>query len=183
MDRAAKEDLVASLNRTFRETAVVVVSHYKGLTVAEMGELRRQMRAVGALVKVTKNRLAKRALEGTRYQGLDSLFQGPTAVTFSNDPVGTAKAALAYAKTNAKLVILGGGIAGQVLDADGIKALSQLPSIEELRAKLLGVLVAPASRLPGILQAPAAQVVGILPAPAAQLARVLQAYATKTEAA
>jgi large subunit ribosomal protein L10 len=165
VDRAEKEDLVASLHRTFTETAVVLVNHYSGLTVAEIGDLRKRMREAGAGLKVTKNRLTKRALEGTRYQELGSLFRGPTAIAFSNDPVAAAKVAVAFAKTNPKLILLGGGVAGQLIDAEGVRALATLPSLDEIRGTLIGLLSAPATRLATVLQAPGAQ-----------LARVFSAY-------
>lgn len=172
MDRAEKQDLVASLHRTFSETAVVLVTHYTGLTVAEIGDLRKRMRDAGAGLKVTKNRLAKLALEGTRYQNLEGLFKGPTAIAYANDPVAAAKVAVGYAKTNPKLVLLGGGLAGQMLDADGVKSLATLPSLDELRGRLVGLLNAPATRVAGVLQAPAGQ-----------LARVFAAYGETGEAA
>jgi large subunit ribosomal protein L10 len=166
VDRGEKENLVASLHATFSETAVVVVSHYAGLTVAEMGDLRRKMREAGAALKVAKNRLACRALPGTPYEGLSALFKGPTAIAYARDPVATAKVAVAFAKTNPKLVLLGGGLGRQVLDADGVRALAALPSLDELRGRLIGLVNAPATRIAGVLQAPAGQV-----------ARVLAAYA------
>ncbi|QNT68835.1 50S ribosomal protein L10 [Defluviicoccus vanus] len=169
MDRTEKEDLVASLHRTFNETAVVLVSHYKGLTVAEMGELRARMREAGAALKVAKNRLARLALAGTPYAGLNDLFTGPTAVAYAKDPVAAAKVAVTFAKTNPKLVLLGGGLGSQMLDAEGVKSLASLPSLDELRGKLIGLLNAPATRIAGVLQAPGGQV-----------ARVLAAYADKS---
>lgn len=172
MDRAAKEELVASLHRTFNDSSAVVVAHYSGLTVAELGSLRVQMRGAGASVKVIKNRLAKRAIAGTPYQGLDALFQGPTAVAFASDPVAPAKVATAFAKTNNKLIIIGGGLGNQVLDAEGVKALASLPSLDELRAKLVGMLNTPATRIAGVLKAPHGQLV-----------RVFAAYGEKNDAA
>jgi len=169
MDRTEKEDLVASLHRTFNETAVVLVSHYKGLTVAEMGELRARMREAGAALKVAKNRLARLALAGTPYAGLNDLFTGPTAVAYAKDPVAAAKVAVTFAKTNPKLVLLGGSLGSQMLDAEGVKSLASLPSLDELRGKLIGLLNAPATRIAGVLQAPGGQV-----------ARVLAAYADKS---
>ncbi len=166
MDRTAKEDLVASLHRTFNETAIVLVSHYSGLTVAEMGDLRRRMRDAGAALKVAKNRLACRALAGTPYEDLAELFKGPTAIAFARDPVATAKVAVTYARTNPKLVLLGGGLGRHMLDAEGVRALAALPSLDELRGTLLGLLNAPATRIAGLLQAPGGQ-----------LARVLAAHA------
>lgn len=172
MDRAAKEDLVASLHRTFNESAVVLVTHYSGMTVAEMGDLRKRMRDVGASVKVAKNRLAKLALEGTPYQPLSDMMKGPTAIAYANDPVAASKVAVNYAKSNPKLVLLGGSVGTQVVDAEGLKALATLPPLEELRGKLLGLLNAPATRLAGVLQAPGGQ-----------LARVFSAYGDTAEAA
>ena len=172
MDRAEKENLVASLHRTFSESAVVLVAHYSGLTVAEIGDLRKRMRDAGAGLKVTKNRLTKLALVDTRYESLGNLFKGPTAIAYANDPVWAAKVAVTYARTNPKLVLLGGSVSGQLLDGEGVKALAALPSLDELRGRLVGLLNAPATRIAGVLQAPAGQ-----------LARVLSAYAETSEAA
>ena len=172
MDRAEKENLVASLHRTFSESAVVLVTHYSGLTVAEIGDLRKRMRDAGAGLKVTKNRLTRLALEDTRYGSLADLFKGPTAIAYANDPVAAAKVAVGYAKTNPKLVLLGGSVGGQLLDGEGVKALAALPSLDELRGRLVGLLNAPATRIAGVLQAPAGQ-----------LARVLSAYGERGEAA
>jgi len=172
MDRTEKENLVASLHRTFSETAVVLVTHYSGMTVAEIGDLRKRMRDAGAGLKVTKNRLTKLALAGTRYSELEGLFTGPTAIAFAADPVAAAKVAVAYAKTNPKLVLLGGGVGGHVLNAEGVGALAALPSLNELRGKLVGLLQAPATRVAGVLQAPAGQ-----------LTRVFAAYGDTGEAA
>lgn len=166
MDRVAKEQLVASLHETFAETAVVVVTQYSGLSVGEMTDLRAQMREAGANVKVTKNRLTKRALSGTRYAGLDEMFVGPTAMAYSSDPVAAAKVTVGFAKTHPKLIVIGGSLGDKVLDADGVKALAALPSLDELRAKLVGLIATPATRLAVVLQAPAGQI-----------ARVLSAYA------
>ncbi len=172
MDRAEKENLVASLHRTFSESAVVLVAHYSGLTVAEIGDLRKRMRDAGAGLKVTKNRLTKLALVDTRYGSLGTLFKGPTAIAYANDPVGAAKVAVTYARSNPKLVLLGGSVSGQLLEGEGVKALAALPSLDELRGRLVGLLNAPATRIAGVLQAPAGQ-----------LARVLSAYAETSEAA
>jgi large subunit ribosomal protein L10 len=171
MDRVAKEALVASLHQTFSDTAVVVVTQYSGLSVGEMTDLRAQMRGAGAQVKVTKNRLTKLALAGTRYEGLGEMFTGSTAMAYSSDPVAAAKVTIGFAKTHPKLIVIGGGLGEKVLDADGIKSLASLPSLDELRARLVGLINAPATRLAGVLQAPAGQ-----------LARVLAAYATQGEA-
>lgn len=170
MDRTQKEEMIASLHRTLSETAVVLVSHYTGLTVAEMSDLRVKMREVGAAIKVAKNRLAKLAVAGTDYQGLENLFKGPTALATARDPVAAAKVIVGFAKSNPKLVLLGGGLGRQVLDADGIKALATLPSLDELRGKLVGLIRTPATRIAGVLQAPGGQ-----------LARVFAAYGDTAE--
>jgi large subunit ribosomal protein L10 len=172
MDRAEKKELVGSLQQVFQDTNVVVVCHYAGLTVAQMSVLRRQMRAAGASVKVAKNRLAKIALEGTEVSSIASLLKGPTLVAYSKDPVAAPKAATDFAKTHEKLVILGGAMGKISLDPDAVKALATLPSLDELRAKLIGLVQAPATKI--------AQVVN---APAAKVARVFGAYAAKAEAA
>jgi large subunit ribosomal protein L10 len=169
LERAKKEDLVASLRQTFAGNGSVVVAHQVGMTVAEVTSLRRRMRDAGAGFRVTKNTLAKIALEGTPFEGLSDLFTGPTAIAYSLDPIAAAKVAVEYANTNEKLKIVGGAVVGQILDPSGIKALATLPSIEELRARLIGMLQTPAARLVGVLQAPGAQV-----------ARVLSAYAQKS---
>lgn len=171
MDRAQKSAFVQDMHSVFSDTGCVVVAHYSGLTVAEMGDLRRRMRTVGATFRVTKNRLTRLALEDTPYIGLSDLLKGPTGLAFSSDPVAAAKASVEFAKLNQKLVVLGGAIGGTMLDAKGVEALATLPSLDELRAKLIGLLNGPASKLVGVLQAPAGQ-----------LARVLQAYATKEAA-
>lgn len=160
------------MNQVFDKAGLVIVTHYSGLTVQEMTDLRRQMLDVGASFKVTKNRLTRLALEGTRYKPLADLFKGPTAIAYSDDPVAAAKAATDFAKKNEKLVLLGGAMAGTVLNADGVKALASLPSLDELRGRLVG-----------LLQAPATKVAGVVQAPASQLARVLNAYASKEQAA
>ncbi len=170
MDRTQKEKTVAALHDALKDVSLVVVAHQNGLTVAEVTDLRRKMRAAGAGFKVTKNRLARIALKGTPFETLDDMFRGPTAIAFSRDPVAAAKIASEYAKANEKLKILGGGLGNQVLDPDGIKALATLPSLDELRGKLLG-----------LIQAPATRIAGVLAAPGAQIARVLSAYATKDE--
>jgi large subunit ribosomal protein L10 len=172
VDRAAKKELVTNLNGVFKDTAVVVVAHYSGLTVPQMQNLRKQMKQVGAEVKVAKNRLAKIALEGTDVASIGSLMTGPTLIAYSGDPVAAPKAAIDFAKANEKFVILGGAMGKTALDPDGVKALAALPSLDELRAKIVGLVQAPATKI--------AQVVN---APAAKLARVMQAYASKDEAA
>lgn len=171
MDRAQKAELVATLNRTFTETGVVVVTRNLGLTVAQSTALRTKMREAGATYKVAKNKLARLAVEGTPYVSIGDMLTGPTALGTSTDPVAPAKVIVEFAKTNEKLEIVGGAMGDTVLDADGIKALAQLPSLDELRAKILGLVVAPATKLATITQAPAAQI-----------ARVLSAYAEKEAA-
>lgn len=172
MNREQKQELVAELQQLFGESTTVVVAHYKGLTVAQMGALRQKMRENGASFQVTKNRLTRIALEGTKFEGIGDLFTGPTGIAVSDDPVGAAKAMADFAKTNDKLVILGGAMNDTVLDADGVKALASMPSLDELRAKIVGMISTPATRIAGILQQPGGQV-----------ARVLSAYASKDQAA
>lgn len=168
LDRTEKHEFVASLAAVFAETSIVVVTRNNGLTVAEVTDLRRKMRAAGASYKVAKNRLATLALEGTRFDGIKPLLKGTTALAWSKDPVAVAKTAVEFAKGNEKFVVLGGAIGGQTLDAAGVKALSELPSLETLRAGLLGML-----------QTPATRVASVLAAPAGGLARVLAAHARK----
>ena len=162
MDRAEKESMVASLHQTFEDVSIVVVTHYSGLTVAEMGELRDQMREAGAVLKVTKNRLTRRALEGTKYQSLEEMFTGPTAIAYSEDPVAAAKAAVNFSKTNNKLIVLGGALGDEQLDVNAVKSLASLPSLEELRAKIVGMISTPATRIAVVLKAPAGQVARVL---------------------
>ena len=172
MDRSQKADAVAQLNAVFSEVAVVVVTRNLGMTVAQSTDLRGKMRDAGASYKVAKNRLAKLALENTDYVGLGDMLTGPVGLAWSTDPVAAAKAAVDFAKTNDKLVILGGAMGTTALNPDGVKALASLPSLDELRAKIVGLVQAPATKI--------AQVVN---APAAKLARVFGAYAKKDEAA
>jgi large subunit ribosomal protein L10 len=171
MDRAQKAEFVAELNRTFNEVGVVVVTRNLGMTVKQSTDLRNRMRDAGATYKVSKNKLAKIALDGTDYLSLGELLVGPIGLATSADPVAAAKVAIDFAKTNDKFEIVGGAMGTQVLDANGIKSLASLPSLDELRAKIVGLLVAPATKLATITQAPAAQ-----------LARVLSAYAEKEAA-
>ena len=172
MDRAAKKELVTTLNGVLKGTSVVVVAHYSGLNVAQMQTLRKQMKQAGAAVKVAKNRLAKLALEGTDAAVVVPLLKGPTLIAYSGDPIAAPKVATDFAKANEKFVILGGAMGKTALDPNGVKALASLPSLDELRAKLLGLLVAPATKIAQLANAPAAKV-----------ARVVQAYASKGEAA
>ena len=170
MDRADKEKLVASLHQVFEESTILVVTHYSGLTVAEMGVLRDGMREAGAKFRVTKNRFARLALAGSKFQDLSDLFTGPTAIAYSDDPVAAARASVNFAKTNDKLIVLGGALGSERLDADGVRALAALPSLDELRGKLVAIVSTPATRVAGVLQAPAAQVARVLAAHAEQAA-------------
>lgn len=172
MDRAEKREFVTALNQVFKDTGSVVVAHYTGLTVAQMSDLRSRMRVAGGSVKVAKNRLAKIALKGTEAEGIADLFKGQTLIAYSEDPITAPKVAADFAKGNDKLVILGGAMGSTVLDAEGVKALAALPSLDELRARIVGMINTPATRI--------AQVVN---APAGQLARVFGAYSRKDEAA
>ena len=172
MERAEKKELVATLHQVFKTTGVIVVAHNKGLTVNQVNDLRSKMSLAGATVKVAKNRLAKLALDGTDAHGIKDLFVGPTMVAYAADPVSAPKVASAFAKGNEKFVLLGGALGKTVMDAAAVKALADLPSLDELRARLIGMIQTPATRIAGVLQAPASQ-----------LARVLSAYATKEQAA
>jgi large subunit ribosomal protein L10 len=172
VDRAEKKELIGVLQEVFRTTGVVVVAHYSGLTVAQMQDLRKQMKQAGATVKVAKNRLAKIALDGTDVAAIGSLLTGPTLLAYSSDPVAAPKVAVSFAKGNEKFVILGGAMGKTSLNQDGVKALATLPSLDELRAKLVG-----------LIQAPATKVAQVVNAPAAKLARVFGAYAKRDEAA
>ena len=171
MDRTQKTEAVAELNRTFNEVGVVVITRNLGMTVKQSTDLRNKAREAGASYKVAKNRLAKIALDGTDYSGLSDLLVGPTALATSTDPVAAAKVVVDFAKTNDKIEIVGGAMGSQLLDVEGVKALASLPSLDELRAKLVGLIVAPATKIATITQAPAAQI-----------ARVLSAYAEKEAA-
>ncbi len=172
MDRTEKREFVTGLAAALADVSMVVVTQNQGLTVAEATDLRRRMRAAGATFKVAKNRLAHLAVDGTRFEGLKPMLKGPTALAWSTDPVAVAKTAVEFAKTNEKLVLIGGALGTQMLNADGIKALAELPSLDALRARLLGMLNTPATRIAGVLQAPAGQ-----------LARVFGAYAKRDEEA
>lgn len=172
MDRAEKKQLVSDLHQTFQDVTTIVVTRPNGLTVAEVSDLRRQMRDSGARYKVAKNRLARLALDGTKFEGLKPLMEGQTALAWSDDPVAAAKVAVDYANKNSKLEIVGGAFGEQVLDAEGIQQLAKTPSLDESRAKIVGLLQTPASRVASVLQAPGGQV-----------ARVLSAYAEKGDAA
>ena len=171
MERAEKREVVTALHDVFAKTGVVVVAHYAGLTVAQMTKLRSEMRSAGGRVKVAKNRLVKLALEGTDAKGIADLLKGPTCLAFSEDPVAAPKIAVKFAKANEKFVILGGSMGGTVLDAKGVNSLADLPSLDELRGKLIG-----------LLQAPATKIARTLTEPGAQLARVFGAYGNKEAA-
>lgn len=168
MDRAAKSELVTQLHDVFKDTGVVVVAHYSGMTVAEMTDYRNRVRSAGGKVRVAKNRLAKIALEDTPAAGIADLFSGPTCIAYSDDPVSAAKAAVNYAKENEKLVILGGTMAEDVLDANAVKALAALPSLDELRAKIIGLLTAPQAKIARTVKEPGAQLARVIQAKASQ---------------
>jgi large subunit ribosomal protein L10 len=171
MDRAEKQDLVTELNASLATMGVVVVTRNLGMTVGQSTDLRTKMREAGASYKVTKNKLAKLAIEGTPYASLSDLLTGPTAFATSADPVAAAKVAVEFAKTNDKFEIVGGAMGATVLDIDGVKALASLPSLDALRGKIVG-----------LIQAPATKIVQIIQAPAGQIARVISAYAEKEAA-
>jgi large subunit ribosomal protein L10 len=171
VDRAEKKEAVADLHGVFSTTSVVVVAQYSGLTVAQMQRLRKQMKQAGASVQVAKNRLAQIALKGTDVASISPLLKGPTLLAYSSDPVAAAKAAVAFAKDHEKFVVLGGAMGKTALDLKGVQALATLPSLDELRAKLLGLIAAPATKIAQLVNAPAAKV-----------ARVISAYASKDAA-
>ncbi len=171
MDRAEKKEAVSDLHDVFEKAAVVVVAQYSGLTVAQMQRLRKQMKQNGASVQVAKNRLAQIALKGTDVASISPLLKGPTLLAYSSDPVAAAKAAMAFAKDHEKFVVLGGAMGKTALDAKGVAALATMPSLDELRAKLLGLIVAPSTKIAQLVSAPAAKV-----------ARVISAYASKDAA-
>jgi large subunit ribosomal protein L10 len=168
MDRAEKAASIETLKGVFADAGAVVVTHYLGLTVAEMTDLRGRLRSEGASLKVVKNSLVQKALDGRVGEAGDALFKGPVAIAFGPDPVSAAKVSTQYAKENDKFSVVGAVMGDQVLDASAVGALATLPSLDQLRAKLIGLVQAPATKIAGVLQAPGAQ-----------LARVLNAYATK----
>jgi large subunit ribosomal protein L10 len=168
VDRADKKQCVASLTDVFKTTSVVVVAHYSGLSVVQMQALRKQMRAAGATVRIAKNRLVKIALRGTEAASISALMRGPTLIAYSDDPVAAPKAAVAFAKNYDKLVILGGAMGATALDLDAVRSLATLPSLDELRGKLVG-----------LIQAPAARLARLATAPSAKLVRVFSAYSGK----
>ena len=172
MNRSEKAEAIVELNQIFKDASLLVVTRQSGLTVQEVTDLRRKVRAAGASYKVAKNRLTLRALEGTPFTALGPLFKGPTAIAYSKDPVAAAKVVSAFAKDNEKLTIVGGALGENTLDVAGVQALATLPSLDALRAKILGLLQAPATKIAGVLQAPAGQ-----------LARVFGAYGAKEDGA
>ena len=171
MDRAQKAESIEALKGVFDGAGAVVVTHYMGLTVAEMTDLRGRLRIEGAKLKVVKNTLVQKALDGRVGEAGDALFKGPVAIAYAPDPVSAAKVSTQYAKDNEKFSVIGALMGDQVLDAAGVGTLAALPSLDQLRGKLIG-----------LLQAPATKVAGVLQAPAGQLARVFNAYATKDAA-
>jgi len=171
LERAEKRDVVTALHDVIAKTGVVVVAHYAGLTVAQMTRLRSDMRSAGGQVKVAKNRLVKLALEGTDAKGIADLLKGPTCLAYSADPIAAPKVAVKFAKANEKFVILGGAMGTTVLDAKGVNSLADLPSLDELRGKLIG-----------LIQAPASKIARTLNEPGAQLARVFAAYGNREAA-
>jgi large subunit ribosomal protein L10 len=172
VNRSEKAEAIVELNQIFKDANLMVVTRQTGLTVQEVTDLRRKVRAAGASYKVAKNRLTLRALEGTRFTALGSLFKGPTAIAYSEDPVAAAKVIAAFAKGNEKLTIVGGALGENTLDVAGVQALATLPSLDALRSKIIG-----------LLQAPATKVAVVLAAPAGQLARVFGAYGAKEDGA
>jgi large subunit ribosomal protein L10 len=168
VDRADKEAFITQMKETVNGANVIVVAHYTGLNVVEMNDLRNRMREAGAHLRVTKNRLTKLALEGTPYAGIADMFTGPTVIAYSDDVVAPARVVVEFAKTNQKLVVIGGAMGEDRLDDAGVKALAALPSLDEIRAKLAALVNTPATRIAGVLAAPAGQ-----------LARVFSAYGDK----
>ncbi len=172
MDRAQKQEAIETLKGDFAAAGAVVVTHYMGLTVAEMTDLRGRLREQGAKLQVVKNTLAQKALEGAAGEAGDALFKGPVAIAYGKDPVSAAKVTTDFAKTNDKFVVMGAIMGAQVLNDKAVGSLATLPSLDQLRAQLIGLINAPATKVAGVLQAPAGQ-----------LARVFNAYATKDNAA
>ena len=170
MDRAEKQVSIEALKGVFEGAGAVIVTHYMGLTVAEMTDLRLRLRKEGAALRVVKNRLAQKALNGAG-EGAYDLFKGPVAIAYAPDPVSAAKVSTEYAKGNDKFVVIGAMMGDQILDAKGVDALAKLPSLDQLRGKIIG-----------LIQAPATKIAGVLSAPGAQIARVLSAYAAKDAA-
>lgn len=164
MNRTEKKELIADVHAKLKNSSTLVVTQYRGLTVAEMTDLRRKMRTAGAGFKVSKNRLVKLASKGTAFEAAGDMLKGPTAVAFSSDPVAAAKGVVEFAKSNEKLVIIGGIYDGKALDVSAIQNLAKLPSLDELRAKIVGMLKTPATRIACVLQAPGGQVARVIAA-------------------
>ena len=171
MDRAEKAALVSTLNEAWKDTGVIVVAHYAGMTVAQMTEFRKRVKEAGGSVKVAKNRLAKLALKNTDSVSISDLLKGQTCLAYSDDPIAAARISVKYSKENEKLVILGGAMGKTVLDANAVKALADLPSLDELRAKLLGLLQAPATKIARIMKEPGAKLARVVQAKSAQEAK------------
>ena len=169
MDRAQKRQLVSTLNEEWKGTGVMVIAHYKGMTVAQMTDFRKRMKDAGGSVKVAKNKLARLALKDTSAEGVADLLKGQTCIVYSEDPISAARVSVKYSRENDKLVILGGAMGKTVMDVNAVKALADLPSLDELRAKLIG-----------LLQAPATKIARVLKEPGAMLARVVQAQGAKS---
>jgi large subunit ribosomal protein L10 len=172
VNRSEKAESISALNQIFKDANLMVVTRQSGLTVQEVTDLRRKVRAAGASYKVAKNRLMLRALEGTAFTALGSMFTGPTAIAYSKDPVAAAKVIATFAKDNEKLTIVGGALGENTLDVAGVQALATLPSLDALRGKIIG-----------LIQAPATKIAGVLAAPAGQVARVFSAYGAKEDGA
>jgi len=170
MDRAEKRELVSTLNEAWKDTGVIVVAHYAGMTVAQMTEFRKRVKEAGGSVKVAKNRLAMLALKDTDSSGITGLLKGQTCLAYSDDPIAAARISVKYAKENDKLVILGGAMGKTMLDANAVKALADLPSLDELRAKLIGLLQAPATKIARIMKEPGAKLARVVQAKSAQAA-------------
>jgi len=168
LNRSQKAEEIKNLQQTFQDSELVVVTHYRGLTVDNMTNLRGKTREAGVTLKVSKNTLTRIAAKGTAFEAMVDMLSGPTALASSKDPIAAAKVTVEYAKTNDKLVIVGGCFNGQILTEAGVKALASMPSLDELRGKIVGMLQTPATRVATVLQAPASQ-----------LARVTQAHADK----
>jgi large subunit ribosomal protein L10 len=169
VNRTEKAELIESLQSTLNDSTTVVIVHQVGMTVAESSDLRRKMRDAGAGFKVTKNRIAKLALKDTRYEDLESMFTGPTAVGTSQDPVAAAKTLVDYAKSNKKVTVIGGSMDGKTLDQAGVEGLAKMPSLDELRGKLVGLVQAPAAKIARVVQAPAGKMARVIKAREDQL--------------
>lgn len=168
MDRAAKAELIKTIHAAIKDAGVVVVAHNNGMVAAQSADFRRRVKAAGGAVKVAKNRLTKLAIKNTSAEGISDLLKGPIILAYSEDPIAAARTAVKYAKENDKLVILGGTMGKTVLDAKAVRALAELPSLDELRAKLIGLLSAPATKIARTIAEPGAQLARVIQAKAAQ---------------